>query len=44
MAKRRNYPVRIPSGECFVLGAAISIICYYYVECPKAVGSYLTPV
>lgn len=37
MARRRNYPVRVPNGECLVLGVAVGIICYYYADCPKAI-------
>ena len=44
MARRRNYPVRIPRGECLVFGIAISVICYFYVDCPDALKDYMTPV
>lgn len=37
MARRRNYPVRIPYGECLLFSSAIAIICYFYVDCPSAI-------
>ena len=37
MALRRNYPVRIPYGECLLMGVAIGIICYHFADCPEAI-------
>lgn len=39
MGKRRNYPVKIPYGECLLIGLAISIICFHYADCPSAIIS-----
>ncbi len=32
MGKRRKLPVTIPAGNCVMTGAAMSIICYYYIN------------
>jgi hypothetical protein len=37
MGIRRKYPIRIPNGECLLVGVAIAVICYYYVDCPTAI-------
>jgi hypothetical protein len=37
MAIRRNYPVRIPYGECLLVGVAVAIICYHYMDCPESI-------
>ena len=36
LLRRRNYPVRIPYGECLLVGVATGIICYLYSDCNKA--------
>lgn len=42
MARRRKYPVRVPYGECLLLGVAVAVVCYRYRECPEAIrGNYL---
>lgn len=37
MARRRNYPVRIPHGECLLVGVSVAIICYHFIDCPDAI-------
>lgn len=37
MGIRRKYPIRIPNGECLLVGVAIAVICFYYVDCPTAI-------
>ena len=43
MARRRNYPVRLPYGEGILLGFSVAIILYYYAGYPRAIRkTYLT--
>ena len=37
MGLRRNYPVKLPYGECLLVGASVAAICYHYVDCPGAI-------
>ncbi len=30
MALRRNYPVKIPYGECLLMAVSMAILCYHY--------------
>ena len=36
MAKRRNYPVKIPHGMCLIYIFSLSIICYHYFNNRKS--------
>lgn len=44
IAKRRNYPVTIPNGECLIIGIAVGLICYLWVDCNKAFHSKYSKV
>jgi hypothetical protein len=37
IGRRRNYPIRIPYGECLVMGLGAAIVCYHYSNCPESI-------
>lgn len=44
IAKRRNYSFGVPNGECLVIGLAVAVICYLWVDCNKAFHSKYSKV
>jgi hypothetical protein len=43
MALRREWPVKVPKGECWLVGVALALICYHHANCPQAIRqSYLS--
>lgn len=41
MARRRGWPIKLPKGECLLMGIALALISYNYIEHPDAIrGSY----
>ena len=34
MSRRRNYPVKIPYGECWLNAVAMAIICFTFLNDP----------
>lgn len=32
MALRRNYPIKIPHGECLLMGLSLGILCDHYLN------------